>query len=84
MGDIIQCNIKGIKTKSVREKKINLILELLSHHETKFLNLQETHLNNQDQIPRELIDLKHIYHIISSEATMQDPWSGIIIFIKKN
>ena len=51
MGDIIQYNVRGIKSTQLRQNKINLILKLLAEPDIKFISLQETHLNDKKQIP---------------------------------
>ena len=83
MGDIIQYNIRGLKTIESRQNKVNLILKLLAEPDAKFLSIQETHLNEKKQIPKEFIHLEHIFHIFFCGATENDPGSGILIFVKK-
>ena len=83
MGDIIQYNIRGLKSVESRGKKVGRILKILAEHETKFVSLQETRLTDITQIPKEFVHLKHIYHIVFCGATELDLGGGILIFVKK-
>ena len=83
MGDIIQCNIRGVKTENLRDQKVQLVSHILSNNKTRVLSLQETRITNDNQIPKDWLNFKHLYHIVSSNATEIDPGSGIIIFVKK-
>ena len=83
MGDIIQSNIRGLKTENLRHGKIKTVIDLLSKHETRILNLQETRLKELNQIPMQFIQYNHIYNIVFCGATDQDQGSGILTFVKK-
>jgi len=83
MGDIIQCNIRGVKTENLRDQKVQLVSHILSNNKTRVLSLQETRITNDNQIPKDWLNFKHLYHIVSSNATEIDPGSGIIVFVKK-
>ena len=83
MGEIIQFNVRGLKTADIRENKVNLISKILDEHDTKVLNLQETRLKELEQIPLKLLHYKHIYHILFCGASDEDQGSGILIFVKK-
>jgi len=47
------------------------------------INLQETHLQSNEDIPQKFFEYKHIFHIIPSFASPQDSGSGILIFVNK-
>ena len=47
------------------------------------LNLQETHLTNNAQIPKVWLNYNHIYEIISTHAQEEDRFAGMIIFVNK-
>ena len=49
----------------------------------KFVSIQETHLDDRKQIPKQFLDLEHINNIFFCGATENDQGSGILIFIKK-
>ena len=83
MGDLIQCNIKGLKTVALRENKIELICKILTNTKTNILNLQETRLKNKKEIPKKWLNFQHLFHILLCNATEEDPGSGILIFIRK-
>ena len=83
MGDIIQYNVRGLKSAESRQNKVNNITQLLAGTDTKFISLQETRLNDRTQIPKQFLHLEHIYHIFLCGATVNDPGSGILIFVKK-
>ena len=48
------------------------------------LNIQETHLENSGDIPFEWLHYENKYTIVSSDATNDDRFGGIIFFINKN
>ena len=54
MGDLNQCNVKGLKTVALRENKIELICKILTNAKTNILNLQETRLQNRNEIPKKM------------------------------
>ena len=83
MGDIINYNIRGLKTVDTRRGKVEVVTKLLSEHELKILNIQETRLTDETQIPQEFIHLNHIFEIIFCGANNLDQGSGILVFIKK-
>ena len=83
MGDIIQCNIRGLKTEHLRGEKVDLIVKVLAEQNTKILNLQETRLNSLSHIPKELLYYNNIYKIAFCVASYQDQGSGILVFVKK-
>ena len=83
MGDIIQCNIKGLKTVALRENKTELICKILTNTKTYILNLQETRLQNRNEIPKKWLNFQHLFHILLCNATAEDPGSGLLIFIRK-
>ena len=64
MGDIIQCNIRGLKTEHLRGEKVDLIVKVLAEQNTKILNLQETRLNSLSHIPKELLYYNYIIYIL--------------------
>ena len=75
--------MRGLKTIELRKCKVDLILKLLSEHDLKILNLQETRLSDQSQIPIEFKHFLHIYNLIFCGASEHDQGSGILIFVKK-
>ena len=83
MGDIIHCNVRGLKTLDRRSSKVNIIKKILDEKMSLFVNLQETHLYNEIEIPREWVHLKNIYDIVFCGANTNDPCSGILVFIRK-
>ena len=83
MGDIINYNIRGLKTTQIRQNKVDLVCKLLAEHNLKILNLQETRLSEETQIPSEFIHLGHLYEMVFCGTCEQDQGSGILIFVKK-
>ena len=69
MGEFIQMNIRGIKTQSQRKEKVSLTLKILDEHNLKFLNIQETRLQNKNEIPKDFTHLEHLYNIVFVEQT---------------
>ena len=84
--NLIHWNIKGLKTRQNHnfQEKVSIISDLLSKiQSTTVLNLQETHLTEENEIPQTWLNFRHIYHIISTWATPEDRFAGITIFINK-
>ena len=83
-GEYIHWNVRGINDKSRRSGKINKIISLLQKPKgTELINLQETHLQTNEDIPQKFFEYKHLFHIIPSFASPQDSGSGILIFVNK-
>ena len=83
-GEYIHWNVRGINDKSRRSGKINKIVSLLQKPQvTALINLQETHLQTNEDIPQKFLEYKHLFHIIPSFASIQDSGSGILIFVNK-
>ena len=83
MGDILHCNVRGLKTPDIRKNKVAIIQKLLNENKPIFINLQETHLYDDPEIPNEWTHLKSLYNIVFCGANSTDPGSGIIVFIRK-
>lgn len=83
MGDIINYNVRGLKTVEIRQNKVDFLCKTLGEHNLKILSLQETRLSDKNQIPKDFLHLNHIFEIIFCGAPEQDPGSGILLFIKK-
>ena len=83
MGELIQMNIRGIKTESQRKEKVSLTLNFLDKHNLKFLNIQETRLQNKNEIPKDFTHLEHLYNIVFCGTDETDPGAGILFFVKK-
>ena len=84
--EIIHWNLRGLKTSQNLNfsTKIETIISFLLNPQTTFLvNIQETHLTDQTQIPKKWLNFKHLYHIVSTFAHERDRFSGISIFISK-
>ena len=85
-GEIIHWNINGLKNKkSPKYKdKIDTISSLLENvNQTYLINIQETHLSNNSEMPEIVRTYEHIYNHIITHSSTEDPYSGIIIFIQK-
>ena len=83
-GEYIHWNVRGINDKSRRSGKINKIISLLQKPKgTELINLQETHLQTNEDIPQKFFEYKHLFHIIPSFASPQDGGSGILILLIK-
>ena len=78
----IHWNVKGLKVVNYEKvKKCCSILEQAQN--VLFLNLQETHLECDNDIPRKLLNFSHLYHLVSSHANEDDRGAGILLFINK-
>lgn len=85
-GDICHWNINGLKCKkSINYKeKINFLSSLLENtNSTILLNVQETHLTNENELPNFVNLYKHIYNFENAFAKSDDPYSGILVGIRK-
>jgi len=78
----IHWNVKGLKVINFEKvKKCCSMLEQVQN--VLFLNLHETHLISDNDIPKKLLNYSHIYTTISSHAREDDKGAGILIFINK-
>ena len=83
--EFIHWNIRGINDKLRRKDKVDKILSLLQNpKKTALINLQETHLLSSEDIPKKLLEYKHIFHIIPSFASPADRGAGILLLINKS
>jgi len=85
-GEIVHWNVNGLKSKRSPKynDKINTISSILekSNH-TFLLNIQETHLPDNNELPDFVKTYDHMYDYISTNSSSDDPYSGILIFIRK-
>ena len=82
--EYIHWNVRGINDKLRRKGKVSKIISLLQKpQDTVLINLQETHLQSNEDIPPKFYEYKHLYHIIPSFASPGDSGSGILIFVNK-
>ena len=57
---------------------------MLSHpQDNSIINIQETHLTQNLEIPKKWLNFDHLYSIISAHATETDSFGGILLFISK-
>jgi hypothetical protein len=82
--EYIHWNVRGINDKLRRKGKVSKIISLIQKpQDTVLINLQETHLQSNEDIPPKFFEYKHLYHIIPSHATPTDIGSGILMFVNK-
>ena len=62
---------------------MSLILKNLYEHNLKFLNIQETRLQNKNEIPKDFTHLEHLYNIVFCGTDETDPGAGILFFVEK-
>ena len=82
MESILQWNIRGLKSNSFHKTK-KCIAKLENVQSTLLFNLQETHLRCDEEIPKKLKNMDHLYHILSTHATEDDKGAGILLFVNK-
>ena len=83
--EYIHWNIRGLSDKVRRKGKVDRIISLLQNpKELILINLQETHLLTSNDIPYKLSEFKHVFHIVSSFASISDKGSGILMLINKS
>ena len=83
--EYIQWNVRGISDKVRRKAKLQKIESLVDNaSKIKILNLQETHLMTEEDVPPSFKKLKHIFHIIQSFAPLNDRGSGNMYFCKQD
>ena len=84
--EIIHWNLRGIKTRNNQnyKKKVEIVNDYLENPQnTMLLNLQETHLRCEGEIPQKWKDFGHLYSIISTFAHDDDTYAGITVFVNK-
>jgi exonuclease III len=84
MACIKHWNIRGLKSPSSSFQKVKkLTTKLEDVQKLSVLNIQETHLLNDNENPQRLKNFDHLYHIVPSHACQNDKGAGILIFINK-
>ena len=87
MTHIVQWNLRGIKDK--RNANFNTKVEIVSHMLSEPLKnlivcLQETHVDDETQIPHEWNKFSHVFTMFPNFATATDTFSGSLLFINKS
>ena len=83
--EYIHWNIRGLNDKGRRKNKVDKIISLIQNpKKIVVVNLQETHLSSSEDIPKKILEYKHIFHIVPSFAPLSDKGSGIILLINKS
>ena len=86
VGDINTWNICGLKSKRspFYNEKIDTLSSLLENvNSTNILNIQETHIAKNEELPSVISLYKHLYNFEITNATDTDTYSGIILCIRK-
>ena len=83
--DIYHWNINGLKCKRSPNYsgKINQISSILESMSTSILNIQETHISNENELPHFLSTYKHLFTFEKTFASSGDVFSGILVCIRK-
>ena len=79
-------NVNGLKCKKSLNynKKVDTITSYLEkNNSTLLLNIQETHIANEGELPNFVNLYKHIYHFEMTFVANNDPSAGIILCIRK-
>ena len=87
MTHIIQWNLRGIKdTRNANfNSKVEIVSQMLSDpSKNLIICLQETHLENNTQIPNEWTNFSHVFSMIPNFAEVNDTFSGSLFFINKS
>ena len=64
------------------KEKVSLKLNFLDNH-NKYLKIQETRLQNKNEIPKDFTHLEHIYNIVFCGTDETNPGSGILFLDEK-
>ena len=83
MACIKHWNIRGLNSPSSSFQKVKKLTTIGRCSKLSVLNVQETHLLNDNEIPQRLKNFDHLYHILPSHACQNDKGAGILIFINK-
>ena len=83
--DIYHWNINGLKCKRSPNYsgKINQISSILENASTSILNIQETHISKNEELPNFVRTYSHLFAFEKTFATTGDVSSGIIVCIRK-
>ena len=85
-GEIVHWNISGLKCKRSPNynDKLDSISSILENVNSTFLlNIQETHISSDKDLPNILRLYDHIYSYVITSSSENDPYSGIILCIRK-
>jgi len=85
-GEIFHWNLNGLKCK--RSPNFKGKLEMIEYSlekntTTLIVNIQETHISKEEEIPRLFDTYKHLYNFEKTFANEDDPCSGILVCIRK-
>ena len=83
--DIYHWNINGLKCKRSPNysAKINQINSILESGATSFLNLQETHISSENELPNFMTTYSHLFAFEITFSSSGDVSSGIIVCVRK-
>ena len=82
MAELIHINIRGLKV--FNKAKIDKCCYILENVQSVLvLNIQETHLTCDADIPQKFSRYSHLYHFITSHACDADKGAGIIMLVNK-
>ena len=62
---------------------MSLPIKFLDKHSLKIWNIQETRLQNKNEIPKDFTHLEHLYNIIFCGTDETDPGAGILFCVEK-
>ena len=85
-GEIIHWNICGLKTKNNQYYKIKtetLTSFLEKTESTWIMNIQETHISKNEELPNFVKNYEHLFNFITSNAPEDDTFAGLILGIRK-
>ena len=85
-GEIFQWNLNGLKCKKSPnfKGKLEMIESILEKNTTTLIvNIQETHISKEEEIPGLFNTYKHLYNFEKTFANKDDPCSGILVCIRK-
>jgi len=83
--EICHWNINGLKCKHSTNYlgKINQIASILENSATLLVNIQETHIPSEKDLPNFVQTYKHLFNFEKSYSTAGDVFSGILVCIRK-
>ena len=79
----VMWNCSGTLPTKSTDEKIDF-LEMTTKNNFDILILIETHHKDENCLPTRLLRYKNTYHMIHTEASDDDPYAGIIVFVRKN
>ena len=81
--DFVMWNCSGVNPTATTKEKLDF-LDITTKNNFDILTLIETHHRDENILAPQLLRYKSTHHMLHTEATNEDPYAGIIMFISRD